>query len=174
MRRSIFLALAAAAAALLVIAASAPTPTVRAQAASSVPAVLAGAYRYPHDADHARRIVEAALEPRIATLPSLVQGMARDRIRARLRVARRIAVALDGARVRVTFEGQRTLAIESALGATTTVRNEEGQDVAVRQALRGGWLEQTFEGENGELRQLLSTERLGDPIRYRLDYVREG
>lgn len=153
-----------------------------------MPAVLAGAYRYPHDVEHARQIVAAAIEPRIATLPSLVQGMARDRIRERLRVARRIAVALHGERVRVTFEGQRTLAIDSALGATTTVRNEEGRDVSVRQALRDGWLEQTFAGENGELRQLLSTEpdgrtlhlditlrseRLGEPIRYRLDYARE-
>ena len=100
----------------------------------------------------------------------------------------RVSIAQSAGQVQVTYEGQRTVTVGSSVPGTTTVTNEEGREVRVTQQLRGGWLEQVFEGPNGLLRELLSTEpdgatlhvdvsleseRLGEPIRYRLDYVRE-
>lgn len=160
---------------------------VRAQAAA-VPAILEGTYHYPHAPTHAQAIALAAVEPRISAMPAMVQGLARDRVAERVRPARRILIAPREGGVRVELEDGGTMVVDTALGATTTVRSRQGRPVQVRQALQGGWLEQVFTGENGELRQLYSTEpdgrtlhldvtlsspSLGEPVRYRLDYLRE-
>ena len=176
----LLLALASLAAALLVPRAGAQT--------AGVPSQLLGAFRYPHDLAHGRAVVEAAIEPRILQLPGMFQGIARDRLRERTRIPRRVSIASSEGRVEVTYEGERTVVVGSSVPGTTTVRNEEGREVRVTQQLSGGWLEQVYEGPNGQMRELLSTEpdgatlhvdvtlsseRLGEPIRYRLDYLRE-
>jgi len=171
----------------LVVLALAPwAPPLAAQTAT-VPAVLAGRWTYPHDVAHAQSIVLAATEPLLSGFPEIVRPLARDQVRSRVRIARSIEVALDGAAVRTVFRGDRNLTIATPLGVRSTITGSEGQPVEVSQSLRGGWLEQTFHGQEGGMRQLLSTEpdgrtlhldisleseRLSAPIRFRLDYVR--
>lgn len=153
----------------------------------SVPPILAGTFDYPHDMDHGRSMVLAALEPRIVMLPYFVQSLVRSRIEERLGIPRRIVVALEGENVSVTYEGERVVTIASPLGGSTTVTSREGREIPVTQRLNYGWLEQHFTGENGTLTVLLSTEpdgrtlhadgtmrgdRLGDAVPVRLDYVR--
>ena len=155
---------------------------------AALPIQLAGTFEYPHGEAHAQAIIRAAVEPRIQQLPGMFQGIARQRMQERMRVARQLTIAL-GRETSVTFVGERTTAVRSSVPGTTTVTNPEGREVEVTQRVSGGWLEQTFSGENGQLRQLLSTEpdgatlhlditlsseRLGEPIRYRLDYVRRA
>ena len=82
----------------------------------------------------------------------------RDQIRGRIAIPRRIVVAVDGANVSVTYEGERTITVASPLGGSTTITRADGAEVAVRQQLSGGWLEQVYTGQNGSLRLLLSTE----------------
>ncbi|AKF04306.1 hypothetical protein [Sandaracinus amylolyticus] len=157
----------------------------RAQAAS-VPATLAGTWVLDGDPARAARTIEAAFAPSIATLPELLQGFARDRIRSSMQPPRRVLVTIDGSRVRVTLESQRTTVVDGALGASARVTGvEDGTRVTPR--LQGGWLELLYEGEGSVLQQLCSTEpdgarmhldftvvsaRLPAPVRYRLDYVR--
>lgn len=152
-----------------------------------VPSTLAGTWRATVTEDRARDIAMAAFRPRIDALPSFVQGMVRSRIRDRMRPASRIEISLEGDRVRVTNHGQRRQVIETPLGGTTRVRGADGENRRVTQRLRGGWLEQVFQGEDGSVTRLLSTEadgqtlhtditvsneRLGAPVRWRLDYTR--
>jgi hypothetical protein len=154
-----------------------------------IPRALAGHWHYSHDQQHGRNVVRSAIEPMIRQLPEMVQGMARDRLAERARVADRIEIVLEGERARVTYIGEHRMVVDSGLGETTTVRNAEGQDVRVTQRLQGAWLEQVFHGEHGEMRLLLSTERdrntlhvdttiagerLATPIRWRLDYLRDA
>ncbi len=170
------------------LAALALAPSSRAQQAR-VPAALAGTFVYPHPDEHARRVVLAAMEGRIQSLPPMVQGMARDRRRERTHVARRVIVRLEGERVHVEFEGDRDTTVDTPLGGSTTVQNAAGQEARVTQHLRGGWLEQVYTGPSGEMRLLLSTEpdgltlhvdttisgaRLGEPVRWRHDYTRSA
>ena len=169
----------------LILAAAASPGAGRAQS-GVVPATLAGTWAYDGDQARALRPVDAAFAPRIATLPELLQGMARDRIRSDMQPPRRVLVSLTGSRVRVTLESERTRVIDGALGsAARTTGIADGTRVTPR--LEGGWLELLYQGEGSELHQLYSTEpdgsrmhvdftvvseRLGAPVRYRLDYVR--
>ena len=161
-------------------------PALHAQSAA-VPPVLAGRWTYPHDLARARGIVLAAVEPALSGFPELLRPLARDRVRAGVRIAQSIDVVLDGSAVRTVYRGEHTVTVASALGARTTIAGAEGP-VEVTQSLRGGWLEQIFHGrDDGGMRQLLSAEpdgrtlhldvslessRLSAPIRFRLDYTR--
>ncbi len=156
---------------------------------ASVPAVLAGTWVHDGDLERGRRTVDAAFASTVASLPELFRGMARDRIRGSMPVRRRITVALDGPRVRVTLESaERTTIIEGPLGSRARVTGGEPGTV-VTPRLQGGWLELRYQGEGSELRQLFSTEpngsrmhldfdvtgsRLPTPVRYRLEYVPAG
>ena len=155
--------------------------------APSVPTTLAGSWRCTVSPDRARDIALAAFQPRIDALPSFVQGMVRDRIRERMRPPTRLEIALEGDRVRVTNIGARRVVVDTPLGGTTRVVGDDGESRRVTQRLRSGWLEQVFQGENGNVSRLLSTEpdgqtlhadltveneRLGAPVRWRLDYTR--
>ena len=149
-----------------------------------VPGVLAGTWVYDGTPAHGMAIVDAAFAPGIATLPGLFQGIARDRIHGSMQPPPRVEVALTGQQVRVSFVGETTKVIDGALGSVaTTTGVHEGTRVSTH--LRGGWLELRYEGE-GDLTQLLSTtrdgarmhvdytvvsDRLPDPVRYRLDFV---
>ena len=153
-----------------------------------VPGTLAGTWNATVSQDRARDIALAAFRPRIDALPSFVQGMVRSRIRERMQPATRIEITLDGNRVRVTNHGRRRIVVETPLGGTTRVRGDDGEPRRVTQRLRGGWLEQVFVGsDDGQVTRLLSTEadgrtlhadltvtneRLGAPVRWRLDYTR--
>lgn len=153
-----------------------------------LPPILAGVYDYPHEPEHARGLVMAAIEPQLATIPSLVRGMVRDEMQARITLPRRITIALPDPIVSVTYEGERTSVVACPIGGSTTVTSRDGETVPVTQRIQGGWLEQTFTGPSGgTLRVLLSTEpdgqtlhvdgtmtseRLGQPIPVRLDYAR--
>ncbi|UJR83080.1 hypothetical protein [Sandaracinus amylolyticus] len=151
----------------------------------TVPSTLAGTW-VQDDAASAMRTVDAAFAPRIASLPELLQGMARDRIRNDMQPPRRVLVSLTGSRVRVTLESNRTRVVDGAIGAAAQVTGvSSGTRVTPR--LQGGWLELLYEGEGSQLHQLYSTEPdgsrlhvdftvessyLSTPVRYRLDYVR--
>ncbi|MBX7195820.1 MAG: hypothetical protein K1X94_27445 [Sandaracinaceae bacterium] len=165
----------------------APPPHVHAQA-QQLPSTLPGAWRYPHPDAHGLAIVRAAVEPAIRALPSMFQGLARERLAQRTRMATRIEIGNAHESVQVSSHGERDLSIDMPLGATPrTIRAPEGHEVQASHRLSGGWLEQVFTGPNGDLRILYSTEpdgrtlhvdtsitseRLAQPIRYRLDYVR--
>lgn len=153
-----------------------------------VPSTLPGAWRYPHPDAHGIAIVRAAIEPAISQLPSMFQGIARDRLASRTRIANRIEIGTASQRVQVSSHGERDMTVDLALGAApSTIRGPEGNEVRAQHRLSGGWLEQVFSGENGDFRVLYSTEpdgqtmhvdvtiaseRLSTPIRHRLDYVR--
>jgi len=161
--------------------------TLEAQTAQ-IPSTLVGAWRYAHPDAHGVAIVRAAIEPALAALPSWAQPIARERLETRTRIATRIEIGTEDGRVQVTTHGERDFTVDLALGAApATLRGPEGRDVQASQALSGGWLQQTFAGPNGGMHVLystepsgepmhvdvtLSSERLANPIRYRLDYVR--
>jgi hypothetical protein len=155
-----------AAAALLVVAAASALPG-RAQTAT-VPALLAGTWLPEGGHDRGVRVVDAAFAPSIAALPEILHGFARGRIRDDMPVPRRIVVALDGPRVRVTLESEHTRTIAGPIGARATTSGvASGTQVTPR--LSGGWLELHYEGEGSQLRQLFSTEP--DGSRLHLDYT---
>lgn len=155
--------------------------------AGGLPSALSGTWRYPHEVSHGVGLAMAAFEPRIRALPGFVQESVRARISGRMRVARAIVIDLEGDRVRVTSRGEEETTIATRLGGTSRVRHADGDTRSVTQRLRGGGLEQHIEGDNGVTRRLFSTspdgatmhvdmtvenERLGAPVRWRLDYVR--
>lgn len=164
-------------------------PATATAPAAQVPAILAGRYRYPRDVEHARAIIAAAIDPALASLPELFQGMARTRIREGIKVARQIEVRLTPGNASVTYTGEHTSTIASRVPGDTIFHSPEGRDVGVTQRLASGWLEQVFAADSGgQMRQMLScdadgrtlhldatitSDRLAQPIRYRLDYVRE-
>lgn len=153
----------------------------------SVPSVLEGTWVHDGALAAATRTVDAAFAPTVQQLPSLIQGIARDRIRSNMEPPRRIRVALSGERVRLTLESSNRVVIDGALGRPATASGvESGTRVTPR--LQGGWLELRHEGEGSQLRQLFSTEpdgsqmhvdytvtgpRLAGPVRYRLEYRRQ-
>ena len=159
-------------------------PRSRAQSAA-VPVQLAGTWAYDGTREAEMHIVERAFASTVATLPELLQGFARDRIRTDMEPPRRVIVALEGGRIRVTLERERRTTIDGTLGAAATTTGV-ADGMRVRSRLSGGWLEIAYEGEGSVLRQLLSTEpdgarmhldytvtgeRLPQPVRYRLDFV---
>ncbi len=164
------------------------TPSTLEAQTAQIPTTLVGAWRYAHADAHGVAIVRAAIEPALAALPSWAQPIARDRLETRTRIATRIEIGTENGRVQVTTHGERDFTVDLALGApAATLRGPEGRDVQASHDLSGGWLEQTFAGPNGGMRVLYSTEpsgqpmhvdvsltseRLANPIRYRLDYVR--
>jgi len=154
---------------------------------ASVPSILEGQWRSTVSQRRAREIVVAAFRPNLERIPSLMRGMVEERIRERTRPTTRIEISLEGDRVRVVDHRSRAVAVETPLGGSTRVTGDDGETRRVTQRLRGGWLEQVFEGENGTVHRLLSVEpdgqtlhadmtveneRLGDPVRWRLDYRR--
>lgn len=169
-----------------ILAAGATLPDLGSAQSGAVPGALAGTWVHEGDVARGMRTVEAAFAPTIASLPELLQGFARDRIRSSMPPPRRVVVALDGSRVRVTLESERRAMIDGSLGSAATASGvDAGTRVTPR--LQGGWLELRYEGEGSELRQLFSTEpdgsrmhvdytvsggRLPTPVRYRLEYVR--
>jgi hypothetical protein len=168
--------------------AAAVSPDASAQrAGAGVPATLPGAWRSPHPDAHGIAVVRAAIEPHLAGLPPLIGPIVRARLEERTRIVRRIDITTSGPNVRVVSTGERTFTVDTALGVPTPMTSPEGRAVTTTQQITGGWLEQVFRGENGDMRVLystepegrtmhvdvtLSSERLSSPIRYRLDYVR--
>lgn len=153
----------------------------------AIPSTLPGTWVFDGTPASGMRIVDAAFAPGIATLPELFQGIARDRVRANMRPATRIAITVTGSRYRISLAGEETKVIEGVLGAAASTTNIDG-DTTVTSGLAGGWLQLTYDGEGGML-QLFSTEpdgsrmhvdytvtsdRLPAPVRYRLDYLRRG
>lgn len=151
---------------------------------ASVPRILAGHWAFDGSDGHAMAIVERAFTPGLRTLPELFRGLALDRIRQSMVPPSRVVVRLTGSRVHVTLRTDREIVIDGELGAIARTRGVEG-DTRVSTRLRSGWLEVRYEGE-GDMQQLFSTEqdgsrmhidytieseRLPEPVRYRLDYV---
>jgi hypothetical protein len=171
---------------LLAIAARPHDSRAQQDAAPRVPRTLAGTWVSATDSERAMRTVVAAFESTVRTLPELLRGFARDRVRSEMAPPNRVVVALNGERVRVTLESGRTSVIAGPLGAhATTSGIADGTVVTPR--LEGGWLELRYEGENSVLRQLYSTEpdgssmhldytvsgeRVPRTVRYRLEFVR--
>ncbi len=152
-----------------------------------LPPILAGAYAYPHEMEHGRGLIMAAMEPQLAQLPGFMRDIVRDQMQSRITIPTRITIALPDPIVSVTYEGERTNVVACPIGGTTTVTSRDGDAVPVTQRIQAGWLEQVFTGPNGTLRLLLSTEpdgqtlhvdgtvtseRLGQPVPVRLDYHR--
>lgn len=154
----------------------------------SVPGVLAGSWTYDGTPARAMAIVDAAFEPGVSTLPYFFQSMARDRIHHSMRPANRVEITLSGNHLRVVYTSDiATKVIDGELGARASVSGLESGTV-VDTTLRTGWLMLSYDGEGG-MTQLLSTEpdgsrmhidstvtseRLPQPVRFRLDYVRAG
>lgn len=172
-------------AALAMLALAIGLPGVIGAQAGSVPAALAGTWSYDGTAAQGMAIVEAAFAPGIRSLPELFQGMARDRVRENMRPPARVVVTLTGANVRVVMESDHTTVITGPLGGRASTSGVS-DSTTVASRLRAGWLEFHYDGE-GDMDQLFSTEpdgsrmhvdytvtsdRLPEPVRYRLDYVR--
>jgi hypothetical protein len=171
--------------ALLALAVLAPDLSLAQVAPAAVPSTLAGTWVQEGDAARAMQTVQAAFASTVATLPELLQGFARDRIRSDMEPPRRVVVVLDPARIRVTLEASHTTVVAGPLGgAATTSGVQDGTTVTPR--LSSGWLDLVYAGEGSELHQLYSTEpdgarmhldftvtgpRLPAPVRYRLEYV---
>ena len=158
--------------------------SVRAQTAG-VPAVLEGVWRRAVSPERAQSIVIAAFEPRLASYPSMLRGIARDRISGALRMPDRVAVETHEQRIRVTYFGQRRVVVDSTLGARIRVRDDDGGMRRVVQQLQGGWLHHDFRTDQGRVERLLSAEgetlhldytvhneQLGAPVSWRVDYRR--
>ena len=154
---------------------------------ASVPSALAGTWRRTVSTQRARSIVLAAFQPRLANFPGFLQSIGRDRISESLPMPHRVQVAIEGERVHVTYVGESRVSIATPLGGSTRVRDADGETRRVTQRLRGGWLEQVYTGDDGSVHRLLSTEpdgstmhldftahneRLGEPVRWRIDYRR--
>lgn len=150
-----------------------------------VPEVLNGSWRCTVSPDAARSTAMRAFAPRLESIPALFRGWVQNRIESRIHPPGRIDIDLTGDRIRVTNYGERRIVVDTPLGGSTTIRNADGERLRVTQRLRDGWLEQTFQGENALIQRLLSTEpdgqtmhtdvtltveRLGAPVRWRLDY----
>ncbi len=162
--------------------------TAIAQGPASIPSTLAGTWERHGSTTEARRTVLAAFEPRIRTFPEIMWGVARERISESLPTAERIEITTSAQRVRVvTHASGRRVVVDTALGGSTRVRLEDGDERRVVQRLRGGWLEQVFDNDDGSIQRLLSTEAdgqtlhvdytvhnttLGAPVRWRMDYGR--
>ena len=155
--------------------------------AASVPSTLEGTWRCTLTPEQARATALAAFEPRFAAMPAFIRGMVASRVAERLRPTTRMEIAIEGDQVRVTSLEPGRVVVETRLGGSTRVRGSDGETRRVTQRIRGGWLEQVYQGENGVVRRLLSTEpdgrtlhmdftveneRLGEPVRWRLDYRR--
>ena len=152
---------------------------------ASIPDTLVGSWRRDPSAQRARSTVLGAFEPRLTRFPELLRPMARDRIAESLPMPDRIDVAVRSGNVRVTYSTARRVVVDSPLGSTTRVVLDDGEPRRVVQRLRGGWLEQIYTNDDGSFHRLLSTEadgstlhldytvhneRLGGPIRWRIDY----
>lgn len=173
--------------ALALVAAALFTPPLGNAQVGSVPSTLAGTWTYEHNAARAMSVVDSAFAPGIATLPFFFQSIARNRIHDSMRPATRVEVTLEGSHLRVVYTSDVTKTIDGTLGTQATVSGlEDGTRVST--SLSGGWLLLDYRGE-GDMTQLLSTEpdgarmhldctvtseRLPDPVRWRLDYVRAG
>lgn len=174
--------------ALLALAIAGPPLGGSAQVAGSVPSVLAGTFTYEYSAGRAMSVVDAAFEPGVSALPFFFQSIARNRIHESMRPPTRVVVTLTGSRVRVVYTSDvATKTIDGTLGSEAAVSGlEDGTRVTT--SLSGGWLQLDYRGE-GDMIQLLSTEpdgsrmhvdstvtseRLPEPVRWRLDYVRSG
>jgi hypothetical protein len=170
----------------LVVAFATFAPVGRAQTCG-LPPILAGVYEYPQPMEQGRGVVMAAIEPRLAGLPGFMRDVVRDQMQQRITIPQRITIALPDPIVSVTYEGERTNVVACPIGGSTTVTSRDGESVPVTQRIEGGWLLQTFNGPNGTLRVVLSTEpdgqtlhvdgtmtseRLGQPVPVRLDYRR--
>lgn len=173
--------------ALALLAAALFTPPLGRAQVGAVPAALAGTWTYEHSAARAMGIVDAAFAPGIATLPFFFQSIARNRIHESMQPATRVEVTLSGSHLRVVYTSNVTKTIDGTLGTQATVSGLES-GTRVSTSLAGGWLLLDYRGE-GDMTQLLSTEpdgsrmhldctvtsdRLPDPVRWRLDYVRSG
>jgi hypothetical protein len=149
----------------------------------------AGRYRFDGTDDDGRRRVRLALEPTLRRLNPLVRGLAERRLNESVPIARRIEVGVDGERISVRYVGERDRTFRSRAGRPRTVETRDGREARMTQLFRDGHLEQIFEGENGRMynvfeldeagRRLTLTvvmtgERLDQPIRITLPYVRVG
>lgn len=149
----------------------------------------AGRYRFDGTEDEGRRRVRRALEPVLRRVNPLLRGVAERRLNDSVPVARRIEIGVDGSRISVRYVGERDRRFESRAGHPRTVEARDGREARMTQLFRNGRLEQIFEGENGRMYNVFSLdepgrrltltvvmtgERLEQPIRVTLPYVRVG
>ncbi len=148
-----------------------------------------GTYRFDGSEEDGRRRVRSAIEPALARMNPLMRAIAERRLDQSVPVARRIIVALNGDRISVRYEGEQSRTFESRAGHPRTVEARDGREARLTQLFRDGHLEQVFEGENGRmynvfqlaedgrrltLEVVMTGERLEQPIRVQLPYVRAG
>ncbi|MFK7991611.1 MAG: hypothetical protein AB8I08_36680 [Sandaracinaceae bacterium] len=155
--------------------------------APRLPETLDGEWRSSVAPDRAVDIAMAAFRPRLENIPSFIRGRVESRIAERMHPVERIEITTTGDRVRVVNHTDRVETVETRLGESTRMRGRDGEMRRVTQRVRGGWLEQVFQGDDGSVSRLLSTEpdgqtlhvdvtvrneRLGDPVRWRVDFRR--
>ena len=164
------------------------TAAAVAQVAPSNPR-YAGRYRFDGTDEDGRRRVRRALEPTLARMNPLIRALAERRLDDSVPIARRIVIGLNGDRISVRYVGEEDRTLQSRAGRPRTIEGRDGNEAQMTQLFRDGHLEQVFEGERGRMynvfeldesgrRMTLTTimtgERLEEPIRIALPYVRVG
>ena len=159
----------------------------RAQVESADPA-FSGHYRYAESPSEARARIMRAAEPVLRTLNPVVRAVAEQQLRETM-VPSRIDLSVRGERVSVRYVGrERERTFRSRLNHPRTITNDDGHSARLTHLFRAGQLEQIFEGERGgrwynvfgldeRRRQLtlsvvITQERLAQPVRIELPYVR--
>ncbi|HJL14428.1 MAG TPA: hypothetical protein RMH99_02160 [Sandaracinaceae bacterium LLY-WYZ-13_1] len=153
------------------------------------PERYAGRYRFDGSDEDGRRRVQRALAPTLRRLHSVLRALAERRLNDSVPVARRIDIGLDGEEIAIRYVGEDDRTFRSRAGRPRAIEGLDGREARMTQLFRDGHLEQVFEGERGRMynvfelsrdgRRLTLTvvmtgERLEEPIRITLPYVRVG
>lgn len=128
-----------------------PVP-VRTQSADAwddaLAASLSGTWTLAVSAGEAQASVDQGIAAATASLPPIVDGMARDRLRARLVISTSITLTVTPARIEARF-GHATFDTVPGVAATVPVPSDASTTMQVVQLLRSGRLEQVFTTDGG-------------------------
>ena len=100
---------------------------VRSQA-SRVPHTLAGDCYASLPFSEARAVAMRAFDARLSSVPAIMRGIVRNRIESRMHPPRRITIELLDNRIRITNYGRRRVVIDTALGGSTRIRGDDGEE----------------------------------------------
>ena len=195
MSRSLHAAFVFVALALLATAASTraqpPATSASDATAATAPATDArftGHYRFAESPEAGQRRVIRAVQPILRSINPIFRPLAESRLRETY-VPARIDLTVRGQHVAVRYVGrEEEHTFRSRAGYPRTITRDSGQAARMTQLFRDGQLQQIFEGDQGgrwynlfaldasaerlTLRVVVTHERLTEPIRVELPYVR--
>lgn len=153
------------------------------EAAGAERASLSGVYELAEPHAEAQQRLHAAIDRAADQVPFFLRGFARSRLREKNPVHRRIRVRVDGNTIAVAYENDR---YETQEGQWTTV-TAVGEPTQLLQQIVGRRIYQTFRTDEGTKQMVLTpsddgrylwldvtvtSDRLPDPLRYRLRFRR--